>query len=268
MKHFTRSKILSWLLIMLFAVQLNSCNFMQISSVKNNKNKKLENAGLNPKKLDVFVDTVEPSQSGELHNEILEVFSKRHALKKASLKKAVFVRDFRKSANKALKNRGIAPLVTNEYVESVINELGKLKEKGIYDFSQLQKVQDKDKLLSYFEQNGTITQDDIEKTKKLITLIKHDKSSLKRADLHTTMQKKLGEKQSKKIIRAADVAASSAIFWDNVKEKDGEFVGNYPRTIVIILADALGGIIGGPIGAAVVSLAFLLMWWLLDNGYR
>ena len=94
----------------------------------------------------------------------------------------------------------------------MINESINLKKKGIYDFFQPQKVQDTGKILSYFEQKGKITQNDIEETKKLINLVRNNKPSVKRADSYIAMQKKGGEKQSKKVIRATDVAISSAMF--------------------------------------------------------
>ncbi len=64
------------------------------------------------KKTSAVIHPVNPSQSGNLHNEILELFSQIHPLKPASLGKDEFVEDFKECANKALKNRGINTFIS------------------------------------------------------------------------------------------------------------------------------------------------------------
>lgn len=61
-----------------------------------------------------------------------------------------------------------------------------------------------------------------------------------------------------------NVAEGSSIFWNNVVENDDEFVG-IAHKIGLILADCLGALVGGPIGAAIFSIAFIITWWLLEN---
>jgi uncharacterized protein (DUF697 family) len=53
-----------------------------------------------------------------------------------------------------------------------------------------------------------------------------------------------------------------------IEETDSEFVGGIARDVGLILADTLGALIGGIIGAAIVSIVFIIIWWLLENGYR
>ena len=87
MKRLISSKLISCVLIMILAVHLNSCNFLQISNAADDENSGSENSGLNPEQPEIYIDPVKPSQSGKLHNEILEIFSENHTLKPASLSK-------------------------------------------------------------------------------------------------------------------------------------------------------------------------------------
>jgi hypothetical protein len=68
-----------------------------------------------------------------------------------------------------------------------------------------------------------------------------------------------------RVFTAADVAASSAIFWNRMEGRDAG-VTSIARDIGLVLADLLGALVGGAIGAAIFSIAFLVIWWLIDNG--
>ena len=237
---------------------------MQVLSIKNQNDRVSKRIESDLEGLDVLIDVVDPLESGDLHNEILEIFSRRHILKPSSLSKKEFIRNFTDSANQALINRGIDPIVSDIYVENVIGELIEYKEKGIYDFFQPQKAQDPSKFLSYLGQKGVITRNEIEETQKLLILVKTDISRLKSRCLLVTLQNTPEEEQSIKVVRTADVARGSAKFWDLKGEHEAEFTC-IARDIGLILADLLGALVGGVIGAAIFSIAFIITWWLLEN---
>jgi hypothetical protein len=217
---------------------------------------------------------------GELHNRILDEFSKKHAFgKHKAIPISVFIHDMTESINEAFSGYNEVTRIEEKGVEFILWIYYSLFKNGIYDFFGSTNSTPYD-LVDFLNKRGNITQEDADKIKCLLDSFPTMTDQLSESSNDAfSKAEEIGD--SWPIFLASDILKHSKEYWSGIAQelqqdfpdKRREMPLRSASTTGCIIADMLGGLVGlefggagAIIGAAVASVLFTEGLEALEDG--